>query len=68
MQRTTYIIHYVWKYVITLLVYRYVALVEQVRNNGGTVFVFSSLHVSGEQLAQVLNYNRRIVILKYICV
>lgn len=29
---------------------RYVALAESVRTNGGLVFVFSSMHVSGEQL------------------
>lgn len=28
---------------------RYVALVESVRDGGGTVKVFSSLHVSGER-------------------
>ena len=32
---------------------RYVALTESVKENGGTVRVFSSLHVSGEQLAMV---------------
>lgn len=32
---------------------RYVRLVDSVRENGGTVRVFSSLHVSGEQLAQL---------------
>jgi len=31
----------------------YVDLVEDVRSNGGTVFVFSALHVSGQQLGQV---------------
>jgi len=31
----------------------YVDLVEQVRANGGTVYVFSSMHVSGRQLQQV---------------
>lgn len=31
----------------------YVKLVESVRDNGGTVRIFSSLHVSGEQLAQL---------------
>jgi protein pelota len=31
----------------------YVNLVESVRENGGQVYVFSSLHVSGEQLALV---------------
>ena len=31
----------------------YVDLVEDVRANGGTVFVFSALHVSGQQLNQV---------------
>lgn len=30
---------------------RYVALTESVKANGGRVFVFSSMHVSGEQLA-----------------
>mmetsp|Transcript_21363 Transcript_21363/g.48191 ORF Transcript_21363/g.48191 Transcript_21363/m.48191 type:complete len:430 (+) Transcript_21363:79-1368(+) len=32
---------------------KYVALTESVREHGGVVRVFSSLHVSGEQLAQV---------------
>ena len=32
---------------------QYVALVESVRENGGKVFVFSSMHVSGQQLQQV---------------
>lgn len=32
---------------------RYVALVDSVRENGGEVKVFSSLHVSGEQLGQL---------------
>jgi len=32
---------------------KYVALVESVKAHGGTVRVFSSLHVSGEQLSQV---------------
>ncbi|XP_036402225.1 protein pelota homolog [Megalops cyprinoides] len=32
---------------------RYVRLVDSVRDNGGTVRVFSSLHVSGEQLNQL---------------
>lgn len=32
---------------------RYVALVESVRDNGGDVKLFSSLHVSGEQLNQL---------------
>eukprot|EP00523_Entomoneis_sp_CCMP467_P001044 CAMPEP_0168741730 /NCGR_PEP_ID=MMETSP0724-20121128/12672_1 /TAXON_ID=265536 /ORGANISM="Amphiprora sp., Strain CCMP467" /LENGTH=417 /DNA_ID=CAMNT_0008789259 /DNA_START=3 /DNA_END=1256 /DNA_ORIENTATION=- len=31
----------------------YVNLVESVRENGGTVYLFSSLHVSGQQLQQV---------------
>eukprot|EP00536_Pseudo-nitzschia_multiseries_P010197 jgi/Psemu1/25321/gm1.25321_g len=31
----------------------YVDLVESVRANGGTVYVFSTLHVSGQQLQQV---------------
>ncbi|VEU40999.1 unnamed protein product [Pseudo-nitzschia multistriata] len=31
----------------------YVGLVEDVEANGGTVYVFSSLHVSGQQLQQV---------------
>ena len=31
----------------------YVRLVETVRQNGGNVFVFSSMHVSGQQLQQV---------------
>ncbi|CAO3652179.1 unnamed protein product [Cunninghamella echinulata] len=32
---------------------KYVALVEQVRESGGEVYMFSSLHVSGEQLNQL---------------
>ena len=32
---------------------QYVALVESVREHGGKVHIFSSLHVSGEQLKQV---------------
>jgi protein pelota len=32
---------------------QYVQLVESVRKNGGSVFIFSSLHVSGQQLGQV---------------
>uniref|UniRef100_A0AAQ4QP46 Protein pelota homolog n=1 Tax=Gasterosteus aculeatus aculeatus TaxID=481459 RepID=A0AAQ4QP46_GASAC len=32
---------------------RYVRLVDSVRDNGGTVRMFSSLHVSGEQLTQL---------------
>jgi len=32
---------------------KYVELVESVRANGGEVFVFSSMHVSGQQLQQV---------------
>lgn len=32
---------------------RYVKLVESVRENGGQVYVFSSMHVSGQQLQQV---------------
>mmetsp|Transcript_19788 Transcript_19788/g.25124 ORF Transcript_19788/g.25124 Transcript_19788/m.25124 type:complete len:136 (+) Transcript_19788:109-516(+) len=32
---------------------KYVSLVESVRENGGKVFIFSSLHVSGAQLQQV---------------
>jgi len=32
---------------------KYVALVESVKEHGGTVFIFSSLHVSGKQLTQV---------------
>lgn len=32
---------------------RYVALVDSVRDNGGEVKIFSSLHVSGEQLGQL---------------
>ena len=31
----------------------YVQLVESVRENGGKVFIFSSMHVSGQQLGQV---------------
>uniref|UniRef100_A0A4W6CQQ7 Protein pelota homolog n=1 Tax=Lates calcarifer TaxID=8187 RepID=A0A4W6CQQ7_LATCA len=32
---------------------RYVRLVDSVRDNGGNVRIFSSLHVSGEQLTQL---------------
>jgi len=32
---------------------KYVDLVESVQNNGGKVYIFSSLHVSGTQLQQV---------------
>lgn len=32
---------------------KYVDLVESVRDNGGTVRLFSSLHVSGEKLGQI---------------
>jgi protein pelota len=32
---------------------KYVALVESVREHGGQVFVFSSMHISGQQLQQV---------------
>lgn len=32
---------------------RYVRLVESVRDQGGIVYIFSSLHVSGEQLQQL---------------
>lgn len=32
---------------------RYVQLVEGVRQNGGQTYVFSSMHVSGQQLQQV---------------
>ena len=32
---------------------KYVKLVEDVRNSGGKVFVFSTMHVSGQQLHQV---------------
>uniref|UniRef100_A0A8C6PWC4 Protein pelota homolog n=1 Tax=Nothobranchius furzeri TaxID=105023 RepID=A0A8C6PWC4_NOTFU len=32
---------------------RYVRLVDSVKDNGGTVRIFSSLHVSGEQLTQL---------------
>lgn len=32
---------------------RYVELVEGVRQNGGQTFIFSSMHVSGQQLQQV---------------
>jgi len=32
---------------------KYVKLVEEVRENGGEVYIFSSLHVSGEQLNQL---------------
>lgn len=32
---------------------RYVKLVEGVRDNGGAVRIFSSLHISGEQLGQL---------------
>lgn len=32
---------------------QYVLLVESVRENGGQVYIFSSMHVSGQQLQQV---------------
>ncbi|XP_020089575.1 protein PELOTA 1 isoform X1 [Ananas comosus] len=32
---------------------KYVNLVESVKDSGGTVHIFSSMHVSGEQLAQI---------------
>jgi protein pelota len=32
---------------------QYVRLVESVRENGGQVYIFSSMHVSGQQLQQV---------------
>ncbi|KAK3441354.1 hypothetical protein EUGRSUZ_B01384 [Eucalyptus grandis] len=32
---------------------KYVNLVNSVKNSGGTAHVFSSMHVSGEQLAQL---------------
>eukprot|EP00956_Cyclotella_meneghiniana_P019663 scaffold33981_cov74-Cyclotella_meneghiniana.AAC.4 len=32
---------------------KYVELVESVREKGGTVYVFSTMHVSGQQLQQV---------------
>ena len=32
---------------------KYVALVESVRDNGGRVYLFSTMHVSGQQLQQV---------------
>ena len=32
---------------------KYVRLVEMVKQRGGTVLIFSSLHVSGEQLGQL---------------
>eukprot|EP01135_Chromosphaera_perkinsii_P009350 Nk52_evm26s1737 gene=Nk52_evmTU26s1737 len=32
---------------------KYVKLVEEVKNNRGNVYIFSSLHVSGEQLTQL---------------
>jgi protein pelota len=32
---------------------KYVALVESVREHGGKVYIFSSMHVSGQQLQQV---------------
>nr|CAD1839143.1 unnamed protein product [Ananas comosus var. bracteatus] len=32
---------------------KYVYLVESVKDSGGTVHIFSSMHVSGEQLAQI---------------
>ncbi|CAH3108775.1 unnamed protein product, partial [Pocillopora meandrina] len=35
---------------------RYVKLVESVKENGGEVRVFSSLHVSGEQLGQLSGF------------
>ena len=35
---------------------RYVRLVESVRDGGGTVRIFSSLHVSGERMSSSHNY------------
>ncbi|KAF3592537.1 hypothetical protein DY000_02027421 [Brassica cretica] len=32
---------------------KYVDLVESVKDSGGEAFIFSSMHVSGEQLAQL---------------
>jgi protein pelota len=32
---------------------KYVQLVESVKDHGGTVYIFSTLHVSGQQLKQV---------------
>lgn len=32
---------------------KYVALVESVRERGGTVYIFSTMHISGQQLQQV---------------
>ena len=32
---------------------KYVSLVESVRERGGTVYIFSTMHVSGQQLQQV---------------
>ena len=32
---------------------KYVELVESVRERGGTVYIFSTMHVSGQQLQQV---------------
>lgn len=32
---------------------KYVTLVESVRERGGTVYIFSTMHVSGQQLQQV---------------
>jgi protein pelota len=32
---------------------KYVTLVESVREHGGKVYIFSSMHVSGQQLQQV---------------
>ena len=33
---------------------QWVSVVEEVRGSGGTVHIFSSMHVSGEQLQQVI--------------
>jgi protein pelota len=32
---------------------QYIELVDNVRSNGGTVYIFSSMHISGQQLQQV---------------
>ena len=43
---------------------RFVALVDSVREFGGDVKIFSSLHVSGEQLDQLTGL---CAVLRYVC-
>ena len=46
----------------------YVDLVEAAREQGATVHVFSSLHVSGEALEQVRSSDGRVPVLLLVCV